>query len=99
MGVPVSEGVTKSFYFAFITTGLAAGLTYYILVRIWPQANYNINKGLSFREWSPDEVEVYAAGNDRAHAAGSGALPPLQRTESYDEKKMGDGITTNVLEA
>lgn len=30
MGVPVSEGVVKSFYFAFITTGLAAGLTYYL---------------------------------------------------------------------
>ena len=99
MGIPVSEGVTKSFYFAFITTGLASGVTYYLLVRIWPQANYNINKGLSFREWSPDEVEVYAAGNDRGDAGRPNASPPLQRTESYDEKKMDGGVATNVLEA
>ena len=97
MGVPVSDGVEKSFYFAFITTGVAAGLTYYLLVRIWPQANYKINEGMAFREWSPDEVEIYAAGSEMRRGGLSTSVPPLQRTESEDEKKMDDGVVTNVL--
>lgn len=94
MGVNVSEGVTKSFYFAFITTGVAAGLTYYALVRIFPQETYNLNKGMKFREWSPGEVEMYAAGSGMTQGR---PVAPLQRTESDDEKKMDVGVVTSVL--
>jgi len=56
LGVPAQ----RSFYFAFITSGAGAGLTYYLLARFWPQASYVEYKGLKFKEWSQDEVEVYA---------------------------------------
>lgn len=98
MGVSVSDGVEKSFYFAFITTGVAAGLTYYILVRIWPQANHELNKDLRFREWSADEVEEYAAGSVTRPGRVVATIPPLERAESDDEKKLDSGVVTNILQ-
>ncbi|RSH95479.1 hypothetical protein EHS25_000571 [Saitozyma podzolica] len=54
--------LTHSYYFAFLTTGVAAGLTYYLLAVIFPQQSYLIHRDEKFKEWTEDEVEVYAAG-------------------------------------
>lgn len=63
MGVKgFSTGVIRSFYFAFITTGCASGLSYYLLARFFPQENYRRFKGLRFREWTEEEVELYVKG-------------------------------------
>ncbi|KAL1411646.1 hypothetical protein Q8F55_002610 [Vanrija albida] len=62
--IDVSIGVQRSFYFAFITSGVASGLVYYLLARFFPQPSYKEYKGLKFKEWTQEEVEVYAAGND-----------------------------------
>ena len=97
MGVNVSEGVTNSFYFAFITTGVAAGLTYYILVRIWPQESYKLNRGSRFKEWSPEEVEYYAAGSEMRQGRTATSVPELQRSDSEDDKKIDAGVVTHVL--
>jgi NCS1 family nucleobase:cation symporter-1 len=94
-----SIGVIRSFYFAFITTGLAAGLTYYILARAFPQPNFLIHKGMKFEEWTQDQVEMYAAGKRHdlnVHSElqvpeYSGQVTPL------DEEKRKDGAIVNVL--
>ncbi|OCF32327.1 uridine permease [Kwoniella heveanensis CBS 569] len=100
MGVKgFSTGVIRSFYFAFITTGVASGLTYYLLATIFPQENYKINKGNKFREWSEEEVEVYAAGSD-PETRQAGMIPTPKRqseVEDVDEKKV-EGISTAILE-
>jgi NCS1 family nucleobase:cation symporter-1 len=54
--------LTHSYYFAFLTTGIAAGLTYYLLAVVFPQQSYLIHRDEKFKEWTEDEVEVYAAG-------------------------------------
>ena len=95
MGVKgFSTGVVRSFYFAFITTGIAAGLTYYLLARFFPQANYVANKGLKFKEWSQDEVEMYAAGKREI-------VPPTRASASpsVEEKTDLDPNAVNVLPA
>jgi NCS1 family nucleobase:cation symporter-1 len=99
MGVEVSVGVQKSFYFAFITTGVAAGLTYYLLCRLFPPANYTMQKGLKFKEWSQGEVEVFAAGSLERPVASYEVSPPiLSRADSAeDEKKIDGGASVNVL--
>ncbi|WWD20952.1 hypothetical protein CI109_105430 [Kwoniella shandongensis] len=105
MGVKgFSTGVVRSFYFAFITTGLASGLTYYLLARFVPQTNYNLYKGEKFREWTEEEVEVYVAGSEWRK---NGGVPPVvdesgdspeSLDDERDEKKI-DGVATTVLEA
>ncbi|WWC97765.1 hypothetical protein V866_004651 [Kwoniella sp. B9012] len=112
MGVKgFSTGVIRSFYFAFITTGCAAGLTYYLLATIFPQPNYKINKGTKFREWTEEEVELYVAGSEWRE---KGEMPPVIGrgdstpelgpvygsgvVEDVDEKKI-EGVSTAVLEA
>ncbi len=97
MGVSVSDGVTKSFYFALITTTIASGLTYYLLNLIWPQETFKTYKGQRFREWSPEEVEIYAAG---VKADGMGMSPDeLGFEKSSVEEEKVDGVRTHVLEA
>ena len=94
MGVKgFSIGVTRSFYFAFITSGVASGLTYYLLARFLPQQTYTLHKGEKFEEWSQDEVEMYAAGKREI------VVRPMPGTEtpSIEEKKdLEPGV--NVLE-
>ena len=93
MGVKgFSIGVTHSFYFAFITTGTASGLTYYLLARFFPQQTYTLRKGERFQEWSQEEVEVYAAGKREI-------VRPMPGTETpsvEDSKELEPGV--NVLE-
>ncbi|KAK8843507.1 hypothetical protein IAR55_007167 [Kwoniella newhampshirensis] len=98
-------GVVRSFYFAFITTGCAAGLTYYLLATLIPQENYKLYKGQKFREWTEEEVEVYVAGSEWRRnggvppvIGGSGAETPEMEDDERDEKKI-DGVATTVLEA
>lgn len=93
-------GVQRSFYFAFITTGVAAGLSYYLMARFWPQPNYKINKGLKFEEWSQDRVETYAAGSSRGVTEYVEPQTPME-DPAVDEKKdlSVDRVNVNVLEA
>lgn len=112
MGVKgFSTGVVRSFYFAFITTGCASGLSYYLLARLFPQENYKRFKGLKFREWTEEEVELYVQG---APWRILGTTPPevgmdgvpimpgsrrsLENVEDMDEKKV-DTTQTTILEA
>ena len=99
MGVKgFGTGVIRSFYFAFITTGTAAGLTYYLLARLFPQKTYIDNKHLSFFEWTPEEVEVYAAGNNWREKVDPISAAP--ETPLEDEMGKKEATTTvNVLEA
>ncbi|EIW67149.1 hypothetical protein TREMEDRAFT_57660 [Tremella mesenterica DSM 1558] len=97
--------LTHSYYFAFITTGVAAGGTYYLLVRLFPQPNYLLNKDIPFREWSQDEVEIYAAGKGNLREIREARLEAEDKgtsstgdVEDVDEKKV-DGVRTAVLEA
>jgi len=93
-----SIGVIRSFYFAFITTGLAAGLTYYILARVFPQPNFLIHKGLKFEEWTQDRVETYAAGKGHIHDThGVSEEPRSSGQETPMEEKRKDGAIVNVL--
>jgi NCS1 family nucleobase:cation symporter-1 len=93
-----SIGVIRSFYFAFITTGLAAGLTYYILARVFPQPNFLIHKGLKFEEWTQDQVETYAAGKRHIHDTGGDLEKPrINGQETPMEEKRKDGAIVNVL--
>jgi len=94
-----SISVIRSFYFAFITTGLAAGLTYYILARAFPQPNFLIHKGLKFEEWTQDQVEIYAAGKRHIHRAHEELEeePRNSGQETPVEEKRKDGAIVNVL--
>lgn len=58
--IDASLALERSYYFAWITSGTAAGLVYYLLARFFPQASYLENKGKKFQEWSQDEIEEYA---------------------------------------
>ncbi|KAL7422166.1 hypothetical protein Q5752_002811 [Cryptotrichosporon argae] len=60
--VTVGTSVLRSYYFAYITSACGAGLTYYLLARFVPQASYLAAEGQGFREWTQDEVEVFAGG-------------------------------------
>lgn len=98
MGVKkVSTGITRSFYFAFITTGLGAGLTYYLLARLFPQKTYLENRDLKFYEWTPEEVEVYAAGGEWRKRAEE-VSPTPAAVEDFGKKEV-DGVAVNVLDA
>lgn len=105
MGVKgFSTGVIRSFYFAFITTCLAAGLTYYLLARFFPQKSYILNLDNKFYEWTPEEVEVYAAGKDwRGRAAEAQAEQQMSQDESakldLDMGKKEGAAVVNVLDA
>jgi hypothetical protein len=91
-------GVIRSFYFAFITTGLAAGLTYYILARVFPQPNFLIHKDLKFEEWSQDQVERYAAGKRHILSGESELEKPRNSGQATPlEEKRKDGAIVNVL--
>ena len=85
--IKASTGVERSFYFAFITTGVASGLTYYLLARFVPQKNYLVNKGKRFEEWSQEHVERYAAGHQCDNDS-----------EERDEEKTGSTGDEKVLE-
>ncbi|ODO11198.1 hypothetical protein I350_01802 [Cryptococcus amylolentus CBS 6273] len=115
MGVEgFSTSVVRSFYFAFITTGCASGLTYYLLAAVlFPQENFKRFRGLKFREWTEEEVEMYVAGAPWRDAPGEVGKPEMgedgvpiigmsggdvyTRTPEEDEKKVY-GTTMAVLE-
>ncbi|WVQ81583.1 hypothetical protein IAT38_003707 [Cryptococcus sp. DSM 104549] len=116
MGVKgFSTSLIRSFYFAFLTTGAAAGLTYYLLATLIPQENYKRNKGLKFREWTEEEIELYVAG---AEWRVKGGMPPVLNENGVPElpgsrgvgmgsegevedvdEKKVEGVSTAVLEA
>lgn len=86
--IELNVGTQRSFYFAFITSGCGAGLTYYLLARFFPQPNYVANKGLKFKEWSQEEVEQYAPVDDAspaASAAGTDGWRAGNELEKEDE--------------
>ncbi|AFR98733.1 uridine permease [Cryptococcus neoformans C23] len=111
MGVKgFSTGVIRSFYFAFITTGCASGLSYYLLAKFFPQENYRRFKGLRFREWTEEEVELYVQSapwrilGTAPPKVGEDGVPimPGNRRSSEDVEDMGEkkvGTTqTTILE-
>lgn len=92
----VSIGVQRSFYFAFITSGTGAGLTYYLLARFFPQTSYLENKGLKFAEWSQDEVETYAGGVNRQRDGAADKNGELRRRSPVEEKDLTDVTVSEV---
>lgn len=89
--IDVSIGVQRSFYFAFITSGVGSGLVYYLLARFFPQPSYKEYKGLKFKEWTQDEVEVYAAGSDKP-----GRVPSHQGSEDVEDKALDNTYVRDV---
>jgi NCS1 family nucleobase:cation symporter-1 len=90
--------LTHSYYFAFLTTGIAAGLTYYLLAVVFPQQSYLIHRDDKFKEWTEDEVEVYAAGKRVVGVDAAYRGEDEVETPGGWEKKSG-AAAVGVLEA
>jgi hypothetical protein len=100
MGVSgFSEGVTKSFYFAFITSAFAAGLTYYLLARFIPQTSYLAHKDEKFREWTEEEVEEWAIAKRQGMTAMGDEVPGGYADPQYYEDDKSAEADVNVLTA
>jgi NCS1 family nucleobase:cation symporter-1 len=72
--IELSVPAQRSFYFAFITSGVGAGLTYYLLARFVPQESYVLHRGEKFQEWTQDEVETYAPVEGEGEGAWSSSV-------------------------
>ena len=91
MGVKgFSTALTRSFYFAWLTTLVSAGGTYYILARLFPQASYVENKDLKFKEWDQETVESWATARRIGDTAGAADLSTLDRNNLAEEDGQDD---------
>ncbi|GAA5926418.1 uncharacterized protein JCM15063_000271 [Sporobolomyces koalae] len=78
----------RSYYFSIFTTSLAAGGAYYILCKLFPQADYQRKWSEPKGGWEPDE-------NADSLATES---PGSEDKESMDDFEKGEEIVTGVIE-
>ncbi|GAA5966916.1 hypothetical protein JCM8115_006204 [Rhodotorula mucilaginosa] len=96
-GIIKSEPLRHSYYFAIFTTTFAAGIVYYLLATLFPQANltdkWSEPKGL----WDPLEDKTGFAGSSISSGAGHHVDDILEDKDS----KLGEGaaVSTDVLPA
>lgn len=95
-GIIKSEPLRHSYYFAIFTTTFAAGIVYYLLASLFPQANladkWSEPKGL----WDPLEDKTAFVGSSISSGGG-------HADDSSEDKdsKLGEGavVSTDVLPA
>lgn len=73
--------LARSYWFSILTTTSAAGAVYYILVRLFPQPNYNAKWSEPKGVWVPPEADGSALTDS--------AMDEVESTEKKDEIAAG----------